>query len=96
MKTLTETKGKDGELSNEERNLLSVAYKNVVGAHRSAWRVISSVEQKQTSDTDDAVKEMYKEFRKEVEEELKAVCKEVLVGLGLESSQIAVLHLTKS
>ena len=28
MKTLTETKGKDGELSNEERNLLSVAYKS--------------------------------------------------------------------
>uniref|UniRef100_A0A8C1RAV2 14-3-3 protein beta/alpha-B-like n=1 Tax=Cyprinus carpio TaxID=7962 RepID=A0A8C1RAV2_CYPCA len=34
------------ELSNEERNLLSVAYKNVVGARRSSWRVISSIEQK--------------------------------------------------
>ena len=28
------------------RNLLSVAYKNVVGARRSSWRVISSIEQK--------------------------------------------------
>ena len=29
----------------QERNLLSVAYKNVVGARRSSWRVISSIEQ---------------------------------------------------
>merc|ERR1712168_133966 len=36
----------DNVLSNEERNLLSVAYKYVVGARRSAWRVISSIEQK--------------------------------------------------
>ena len=34
------------ELVNEERNLLSVAYKNVVGARRSSWRIISSIEQK--------------------------------------------------
>ncbi|KAL4674567.1 hypothetical protein H8959_018501 [Pygathrix nigripes] len=34
------------ELSNEERNLLSVAYKNGVGARRSSWRVLSSIEQK--------------------------------------------------
>lgn len=34
------------ELINEERNLLSVAYKNVVGARRSSWRIISSIEQK--------------------------------------------------
>ena len=36
----------DVELTVEERNLLSVAYKNVVGARRSSWRVISSIEQK--------------------------------------------------
>uniref|UniRef100_A0A8C2FNZ5 14-3-3 domain-containing protein n=1 Tax=Cyprinus carpio TaxID=7962 RepID=A0A8C2FNZ5_CYPCA len=35
MKSVTEG---DIELSNEERNLLSVAYKNVVGARRSSWR----------------------------------------------------------
>lgn len=39
--------GDDGsELSVEERNLLSVAYKNTVGSRRAAWRIISSVEQK--------------------------------------------------
>jgi hypothetical protein len=35
-----------GMLTNEERNLLSVAYKNVVGAKRSSWRIISSIRQK--------------------------------------------------
>jgi len=43
MKNVTEL---NEPLSNEERNLLSVAYKNVVGARRSSWRVISSIEQK--------------------------------------------------
>jgi hypothetical protein len=36
----------DVELSVEERNLLSVAYKNVIGAKRSAWRIIAAVELK--------------------------------------------------
>ncbi|CAH2329519.1 14-3-3 beta alpha, partial [Pelobates cultripes] len=43
MKALTE---QGGELSNEERNLLSVAYKNVVSARRSSWHVVSCIEQK--------------------------------------------------
>ena len=43
MKNVTET---GAELSNEERNLLSVAYKNVIGSRRASWRIISSLEQK--------------------------------------------------
>jgi 14-3-3 protein epsilon len=37
----------DVELTTEERNLLSVAYKNVIGARRASWRVLSSIEQKE-------------------------------------------------
>jgi len=48
MADYMELVGKNGdELSVEERNLLSVAYKNAVGSRRAAWRIITSVEQKE-------------------------------------------------
>ena len=38
---------KDGQvLSTEERNLLSVAYKNAVGYRRSSWRIINNIFEK--------------------------------------------------
>ena len=39
----------DTELTVEERNLLSVAYKNVIGARRASWRIISCIESKEES-----------------------------------------------
>lgn len=74
MKAVTE---QGAELTNEERNLLSVAYKNVVGARRSAWRVISSIEQK--TDGGDKKLQMVKEYREKVEAELREICHDVLV-----------------
>uniref|UniRef100_A0A8C0JW81 14-3-3 domain-containing protein n=1 Tax=Canis lupus dingo TaxID=286419 RepID=A0A8C0JW81_CANLU len=64
------------ELSNEERNLLSVAYKNIVGARRSSWRVVSSIEQK----TEGAEKkqQMAREYREKIETELRDLCNDVL------------------
>ncbi|NWW43035.1 1433S protein, partial [Pedionomus torquatus] len=67
------------ELSNEERNLLSVAYKNVVGCQRSAWRVISSIEHK-TEEGDDKA-QLVNEYREKGERELNGVCKNVLALL---------------
>lgn len=65
------------ELTNEERNLLSVAYKNVVGARRSSWRVVSSIEQK--ADGSERKQTMAKEYREKIEGELEEICREVLV-----------------
>ncbi|KAI4804577.1 hypothetical protein KUCAC02_026201 [Chaenocephalus aceratus] len=73
MKKVTE---QGEELSNEERNLLSVAYKNVVGARRSAWRVLSSIETK--SEESENKQKMVKEYRGKVESELQDICNDVL------------------
>ncbi|RUS83541.1 hypothetical protein EGW08_008720 [Elysia chlorotica] len=63
-------------LDNEERNLLSVAYKNVVGARRSAWRVVSSIESK--TEGSEKKLEMAKQYREKIEKELKQICNDVL------------------
>lgn len=75
MKMVTEF---GAELTNEERNLLSVAYKNIVGTRRSSWRVISSIEQK--VDTSQKKQHLSKLYREKVEEELKKICQDVLVS----------------
>lgn len=73
MKKVTES---GAELSNEERNLLSVAYKNVVGARRSSWRVISSIEQK--TEGSERKQTMAREYREKIEKELREICQDVL------------------
>jgi len=71
----------DVELSTEERNLLSVAYKNVIGAGRASWRVITSQENKEKSrQTDPQRLELLTEFRKRIEGELMTTGLE-LIGI---------------
>lgn len=77
MKKVTEA---GQELTNEERNLLSVAYKNIVGARRSSWRVISSIEAK-TAEGNDKKQAMVKEYKEKIEKELREICKDVLTLL---------------
>merc|ERR1712039_139887 len=82
MATHMEAVRKSGdELSVEERNLLSVAYKNAVGSRRAAWRIITSVEQKETSKGNSDQAAHAKEYCKQVEKELDDICGGILVLL---------------
>merc|ERR1712130_1078100 len=55
----------------DERNLLSVAYKNVVGSKRASWRTLSG-------GFDDADEELLKKYKTIVETELEGICLEVI------------------
>lgn len=72
------TDANTGELSVEERNLLSVAYKNVIGARRASWRIISSIEQKEENKGNDVHVSITKEYRQKIEAELNKICKDIL------------------
>uniref|UniRef100_A0A8C5KFP2 14-3-3 protein zeta/delta pseudogene n=1 Tax=Jaculus jaculus TaxID=51337 RepID=A0A8C5KFP2_JACJA len=58
------------QLTNEEGNLLSVAYKNVIGARRSSWRVVSSIEQMMEG----AEKKKKQPADEKIEMELRDIC----------------------
>jgi len=68
----------DVELTVEERNLLSVAYKNVIGARRASWRIISSIEQKEENKGSEEKVDMIRKYRNTVEDELKDICGDIL------------------
>ena len=61
----------DLEMTVEERNLLSVAYKNVIGARRASWRIISFIEQELKTNEDKLG--VVKSYREQVEKELKEI-----------------------
>lgn len=66
------------ELTVEERNLLSVAFKNVIGARRASWRIISSIEQKEEAKGSEEHVAAIKEYRSKVEAELSTICDTIL------------------
>ncbi|KAH0876178.1 hypothetical protein HID58_073540 [Brassica napus] len=66
------------ELTVEERNLLSVAYKNVIGARRASWRIISSIEQKEESRGNDDHVKAIRDYRGKIETELSGICDGIL------------------
>ncbi|XP_076931511.1 14-3-3-like protein D isoform X1 [Bidens hawaiensis] len=68
----------DIELTVEERNLLSVGYKNVVGSRRASWRILSSIQQKEESRGNEVNVKRIKEYRQKVETELSNICNDIM------------------
>ena len=68
----------DRELTVEEQDLLSIAYKNVVGARRASWRIVSSIEQKEESKGNKVQVSMIKGYREKIESELVKICNDIL------------------
>lgn len=68
----------DQELTVEERNLLSVAYKNLIGARRASWRIITNIESKEENKAESSKMAMIKKYRSQVEKELRDICQDIL------------------
>lgn len=66
------TKDAKPALTVEERNLLSVAYKNVIGARRASWRTLN-VGEDEARNT-----QLLDEYKNQIEAELATICRDVL------------------
>ncbi|KAJ4872838.1 14-3-3-like protein GF14 iota [Raphanus sativus] len=78
VETMKKVAKVDSELTVEERNLLSVGYKNVIGARRASWRIMSSIEQKEESKGNESNVKHIKGYRQKVEDELADICRDIL------------------
>lgn len=71
------------QLTIDERNLLSIAYKNLTNSLRSSWRILDSVEklqQMKNQPTPRLKQEMnlVRRQREKIEKELADVCKDIV------------------
>ena len=71
-------KQRDKDLNSDERNLLSIAYKNSISGLRSALRTIMAYEKKKKKKENSTFLPYIQEYRKKVEDELTKTCKNVL------------------
>ena len=78
MEKVTASATEGEELTVEERNLLSVAYKNVIGARRASWRIVSSIEQKEESRGNEDRVAAIRDYRSKIESELTSICNGIL------------------
>mmetsp|Transcript_69116 Transcript_69116/g.202380 ORF Transcript_69116/g.202380 Transcript_69116/m.202380 type:complete len:257 (+) Transcript_69116:121-891(+) len=73
--------GMGAELSADERNLFSVAYKNAVGARRQAWRAVTTLEAREAT-KGPAILELLRQYKVKVEKELSGSCRDIIEVLS--------------
>ncbi|KAI6653585.1 14-3-3-like protein GF14 iota isoform X2 [Oopsacas minuta] len=72
------------KLTVDQRNLLSVAYKNVIGVRRAAWRILCSLEAREMDKMKREASnelEVIAEYKISIEKELDGICLEILTLL---------------
>ena len=78
IKIMKEVLAQSQDLSVEQRNLLSVGYKNAVGLRRNAWRSFSSLEAKEEKKENTKNVNLIKIYREKIEQELNDICGEII------------------
>lgn len=68
----------NADLTVEERNLLSVAYKNTIGSRRSAWRILSSIEKKEEAKNGSKNIPLLRGYQDKIKGELNKYCNEIV------------------
>lgn len=63
-------------LSNEERNILSAGFKNVISGKRASWRLLNSLEKKEEKKNSQNLIYL-KEIKGKVEDEMRSICDEI-------------------
>lgn len=67
------------QLSSEERNLVSVAYKNKTGTLRNSWRAVDTLEKREAQSSRTSRRlTLIRKARGDIERELERACQDVL------------------
>ena len=68
---------KSSDLSSDERNLLSIAYKNTISQDRQAIRTLLSYESKEAKKSESPYLEFIREYKTKVQKELENLCNRI-------------------
>jgi len=74
-------KNKEEGLTSDERNLLSIAYKNTISLRRTAIRTLLAYEAKERKKEDSAYLPYIVEYKKRIEKELEDLCEKIIKNI---------------